>query len=65
MSSKLVWVQCGRLSASGRESSWLCLEIPGSDNVLRAFYFPYEVQPHVRVMLLGEPGFANQLDMSS
>ena len=40
-------------------ASWLCLEIPGGDNVLRAFCFPYEVEPDVRVMLLGELGFAN------
>src|SRR4029077_6841861 len=46
-------------------SSWLCLEIPRRDNVLRAFCFLYEVEPDVCVMLLGEPGFANQLGMNS
>ena len=46
-------------------ASRLCLEIPGRDNVLRAFCFPYEVEPDVRVTLFGELGFANQLGMNS
>ena len=45
--------------------SWRCLDIPGRDNVLRAFCFLYEVEPNVRVMLLAEPGFANQFGMNS
>ena len=53
------------LLGSARESSWLCLEIPGRDNVLRAFCLLYEVEPDVRVTFLGEPGFANQLGMNS
>ena len=53
------------LLGSARESSWLCLEIPGRDNVLRGFCLLYEVEPDVRVTFLGEPGFANQLGMNS
>ena len=39
------------------------LEIPGGSNVLRAFCFFYQVERDVHVVLLGEPGFANQLGM--
>ena len=53
---------CGQ-NAAGR--SWLCLEIPGRDNVRRAFCFLYEMEPDVHVTLLGELGFANQFGMNS
>ncbi len=43
--------------------SWRCLEIPGGGNVLGAFCFFYQVERDVHVVLLGEPGFANQLGM--
>ena len=46
-------------------ASWLCLEIPGRDNVLRPFCFLYEMEPDVHVVFLGEPGFANQFGMNS
>jgi hypothetical protein len=47
------------------ESSWRPLEIPGRDNVRRAFCFLYEVEPDVRIILLGELGFANQLGVNA
>jgi hypothetical protein len=52
-------------SIESRESSCRGFEIPGRDNVLRAFCFLYEVEPDVHVILLGELGFANQLGMNS
>src|SRR5438046_2785026 len=52
-------------SFTARESSWFCFEIPSRDNVLRAFCFLYEMKPDMRVMLLGELGFANQFGMNS
>ena len=52
-------------SSAPRDLLWLWFEIPGGDNVLRAFCFLYEMQPDLHVMLLGELGFANHLGMDS
>jgi hypothetical protein len=46
-------------------SSWRCLEIPGSGNVLGTFCFYYQVEPDLHVTLFGKPGFASQLGMDS
>ena len=56
---------CVSIRIRAGDSSWRCLEVPGSGNVLGAFCLFDQVEPDPHVALLGKPGFTNQLGMDS